>query len=563
MLALVASSGVLMAAGSASAANHDGGIAVVAMAPQVEPNWFFPVVSGAGYSAINFQVNYLMYRPLVYISSTNQIDYEKSLASSISVNALDNQFIIHLGHKYRWSNGSPVTAQDVVFTWDLIKAATGPHSPLPYGDEGSGGVPSDWSSVVAKNADTVVVTLTKSVNPVWFIHNGLSQISPVPKSVWDVYPHNMLKELRLIVAESNNPTYKGYSVVDGPFKFASYEPNGYWKFVPNPKFGGHRASISSLILEYETSDTSEFAELKEGTVNVGYLPLSMVQDKNQLSHDAISESYLFGMNFINPNFNPKAPNGAGLLFQHQYIREAMEMGIDQAGMIKTLFHGYAIPTDGPIVAEPPTAFFDAALKKPVYSFNPSAGRKLLEAHGWSLKNGVMERDGKKLQMSLLYSSGSALETSLVQLLKQDWAQEGIDVALESQPLAQLFGTMGTSNWDMAYWNSGYTYQLDYYPTAGAFFLPGGGENGGHYANSQMTRLLQATYESGSPAQVQARLDAYQAFAARTVPLLWMPWVPQGYARVPGLNVHASDIHGTVKYFNPVTNFLYANYWTLS
>jgi peptide/nickel transport system substrate-binding protein len=88
-------------------------------------------------------------------------------------------------------------------------------------------------------------------------------------------------------------------------------------------------------------------------------------------------------------------------------------------------------------------------------------------------------------------------------------------------------------------------------------------NGGDYNNPEMNQLIAATYLPGTPSQIQTRMDAYQKFGADHLPGLWMPWIPQGYARVPGFNVHSDSIHGTVKYFNPVTNFMYANYWTIS
>ena len=57
--------------------------------------------------------------------------------------------------------------------------------------------------------------------------------------------------------------------------------------------------------------------------------------------------------------------------------------------------------------------------------------------------------------------------------------------------------------------------------------------------------------------------AYETYAAQQLPVLWMPWFPQGYARVVGFSEHAQNIHGTVSTFNPVTDYLYANYWTIS
>ena len=565
----ILSAGLLAGCGAsaASSTSHpqaSGGTAVVALAPQTSPNWFFPVVSANGYTSTNFQINYLMYRPLVYINKANQIDYQKSLATSVTVSHHDTQFTITLGHKYKWSDGRPVTAQDVLFTWSLIKGASERNSPWLYGDSGSGGVPSTWKSVVAKGSETVIVTLTKSVNPAWFIHNGLSQISPVPASVWDKYPHNMIQELRFIESEANNPSYTGYRVVDGAFRISRWAPNTYWDFAPNPTFGGHHASIASLDLEYETSAANEFAQLKTGTINVGYLPPSMWSARKKLTNDVITSSYVFGMNYVEPNLNTNALDGAGPLLKKLYVRQALEMGIDQPGIVQSMYHGFGVPTDGSIAPQPATAFYDSALNTPVYHFDPAQGKALLEHHGWRLYHGVMTRKGQSLKFTLLYAAGSTTETAIVQLLKQNWSEEGIDVSLQSLPLNQLFGEMGNpSKWALAYWNAGYTYQLDYYPTGGSLFVPGAAMNGGNYDNATFNALIAATYLPGTPAQIQSRLDAYQQFGAVHLPGLWMPWIPQGYARVPGFNVHSATIHGTVKYYNPITNFLYANYWTVS
>lgn len=548
-------------------AEAHGATVVVAEAPQSAPDWFFPVLSSTGYASYNTEIIFLMYRPLIYLSPTNQVDYGRSLVSKIATNANGTVYTLTLSHKYGWSNGRPITAQDVVFTWDLIKdAATLPHVPWTYGPAGSGGVPSDWSSVTARGSNTVVITLKSPANPQWFIHNGLSQLYPVPKSVWDRYPNDPTKELTLIKNVANSPTNKLYDVVDGPFKFESMSPNQYWSLVPNPKFGGHRASIGKLVFQYETSSASEFEGLRSGTISVGYLPPSMYRSRKELPHDVMSSSYLFGMNYLVPNLSPKAPGGIGLVFSNLYVRQALEMGIDQPGIIKTLYHGAGVVTDGPIPPTPKTKFFDPVLAKVPYPFNPSAGKKLLEDHGWHETNGVMTRNGQKLAFTLIYSSGSTTETSMVELMKSDWAQEGIDVSLESEPINDVLATASQSDankWQMVYWGGGWTYQFDYYPTGGNLFKAGAGENMGGYDSPTMNTLIDATYEPGTPAQIQARMNAYQVYAARNLPVLWMPWFPMGYARVSGFNEHASNVHGTVSTFNPTTDKPLANYWTVS
>jgi peptide/nickel transport system substrate-binding protein len=554
------------AAPTAASTAKTGGTVVVALAPDSPPNWFVPIVSAAAYTEINAQIEFLMYRPLIYLNSKSQVDYSRSLASKIAVSNNGTTYTITLGHKYKWSNGTPVTAQDVVFTWDIIKDATSPHAPWTYGASGSGGVPTDWKSVVAKGKNTVVVTLTKPVNPDWFIHNGLSQLSPIPESVWNRYPTNPQKELSFIESVANSPTNPVYDVVDGPFKFQSWQADNYWSLVPNPHYGGHKASISKLTFEYETSSAEEFTALKEGDVSVGYLPPSMYADRGALTQDRLTSSYLFGMNYMVPNFSPKAPNGIGTVFSNLYVRQAMQMGINQQGIIKTLYHGSGIATDGPIPSKPPTIYIDSALNKAPYPFNPTAGKKLLEKHGWHEVNGVMTKGGKKLSFTILYASGSITETSMLELIKSDWAREGIQVSLEALPINEVLAEDSQSDankWQMIYWGAGWTYQLDYYPTGGNLFKTGAGENGGGYNSPTLDTLINDPYAPGTAAQIQSRMDAYQEFMAKNLPVLWMPWFPMGYARVIGYSVTADNVHGPVSTFNPVTDFLYANYWTVS
>lgn len=564
---LLAGCGSTSGSSSASTSTTHGGTVVDAMAPDNYPNWFFPVINAADYTEINAQVQFLMYRPLIYLNKQSQVDYSRSLAGHIAVNASGTTYTITLNPKYKWSNGQPVTAQDVVFTWQLIKeASTLKNSPWTYGAAGSGGVPSDWKSVVAQGSNTVIVTLTKPSNPDWFIHNGLSQITPVPKSVWDKYPKNPIAELKFIQSVSNSPTNKVYSVVDGPFKFDNWQPNDYWALVPNSHYGGHQASIAKLIFQYETSTASEFVSLRDGSVSVGYLPPSMWASRNKLPNDVMTSSYLFGMNYMVPNLNPAAPGGMGKVFSNLYVRQALEMGIDQSGIVKTLYHNSGVPTDGPIPSEPKTAYYDPALSKFPYPFNPAAGKKLLEDHGWSEVNGVMSKGGHKLAFTLLYAAGSDTETNMVQLIKSDWAEEGIDVTLQSMPIDSLLAETSQSDptkWQMGYWNAGWTYQLDYYPTGGDLFATNAGANYGGYNSPALDTLIQDTYNSGTSSEITQRMDTYEVYMADQLPVLWMPWFPQGYAREIGFNEHNKLVHGTVKYFNPVTDYLYANYWTVS
>lgn len=169
----------------AQGAVHPHGTVVVALPVQSSPNWYFPVYSAPDFTSTNEQIDALMYKPLLDVTKNNTINYGRSLVNHIATNQGDTVFTLHMNPAYHWSNGKPVSAQDVVFTWNIMKAASAnnPHLPFSYGGAGTGGVPTDWQSVTAVNASTVRVTLTKGVNPDWFIRNGLGQINPVPEAI--------------------------------------------------------------------------------------------------------------------------------------------------------------------------------------------------------------------------------------------------------------------------------------------------------------------------------------------------------------------------------------------
>lgn len=94
-------------------------------------------------------------------------------------------------------------------------------------------MPTDWKSVVASGAHSVVITTTKSVNPVWFEHNGISRRVPLPKKTWDRY-QNVNQELAWIKSISNAPTNSIYQLVDGPYRIQKMVSNQSWKYVANP-----------------------------------------------------------------------------------------------------------------------------------------------------------------------------------------------------------------------------------------------------------------------------------------------------------------------------------------
>ena len=530
---------------------------VFALPAQTNIPWYFPFSNGANASLYTAQLISQMFVGLTYVNSNYQLDPANQIAQKIVYNKQGTVYHVFMSHKYKWSDGQPVTSSDVLFTWQLIQALSNPKAPAPwpwYG-AGSGDVPQGIQSVVANGPYEFTVTLKQPANQEWFIYNGLGDFTPYPKQAWDKYPTNMTKEITWLGKMATNPAID--SVVDGPYKLQSAVQNQTWKLVPNPTFGGHKAT-ANIVFAYETSSTAEFAALKTGQVQVGYLPLSEFGARAELP-DHLVPGYNFGYFDIELNFHKQAPGGLGVAFDQLYVRQALEMGIDQKAIADVIYHGYMVPVYGPIPPQPKTPYLDPRLAKPLYPFNPQAGKALLEKHGWHEVGGVMTKNGTKLQFTMIYSAGDIAATEQVELVQQDWAQEGVKVTLKPEPFSTLIGLMSKPNdWQSA-GDQGITYGGSY-PSGGTLFgyvngQPGGLNNMG-WDTPEEQALIAATHKPW-PNQEQnlKHFYAYEYYTAQQLVNLWMPLNDNLNEIAPNVNVPTWSLNNT-------TGFPLMQYWSV-
>jgi peptide/nickel transport system substrate-binding protein len=434
---------------------------------------------------------------------------------------------------------------------------------------GIGGVPPATGhalikSVQAQGTDTVVFTLTGPANPVWFELNGLGQILPMPKAVWDRGSYR--EDLALQQKLYNDPTAPEFKVVSGPYKFKNMVPNEFYTFVPNEAYGGHKATVT-WIEQYETSDSAEFAALKRGQVDAGYLTPTMFssaselkgQDKKTLSIGDGS----FGWYGISLNSAPDALD-VGTAFQDLKVREALQYGIDENALGKVLYgQGLYIPSYSAIPAGFPgltKAVFGVSAIPAPYPYDPKKGREILEQDGWHLNaQGVMQKGPIELKFPALYQSGSTEWSNAAVIFQHDWAKMGVQITPEPVDFGTIMAMSDTQPGDSAKWAMAlaaqWGYEPDYYPTGAgmwnAVFNPMD-----DFKSHDLEAKIASSYLPGTAAQVQHHMYDYALATARDLPVLWMP---EPY----GVNETAYYVHGMNKYFNPVAGFTLMNYVTIS
>lgn len=520
LASVVAGTGLASAKSVHRAAPQYGGTLVYALPPQTQIPWYFPYTNAANASLYTAQMLNLMYKPLLYVDANYNIAWQHSLAQKVTYNAQGTVFHVFLKPGQKWSDGQPITSADAAFGWNVLIATDNSKvAPWPNYNAGSGNVPANVKSFATNGQYEFTITLKTPVNQQWFIYNGLGQIEILPSHVWNKYPNNITKEIAYLGKEATNPKFD--SVVDGPFQLQSAVSSQAWTLVPNPNYSGHKAYISRLIFQYEASDAAEFAALKTGQIQVGYLPAADWSARAELP-DRMVKEYGYSYFYTLMNMNPGAQGGVNKIFDNLYVRQALYMSMDNTAIAQVIYHGQAVPQNGPIPPTPKTQFLDPRLAQPIYPYNPAAAKKLLEAHGWQEINGVMTKGSQQMSFTMDYPSGDQAQLETAELLQQDWSQIGIKVNLQPEQLVTEFGLITqNSKWQMAT-GIGIIYGGSY-PSGEQLFYKDQGVDFAGWNNAKENALIDATKSpSPTPAASQATYFAYQLYTAQQLPMLWMP-----------------------------------------
>ncbi len=155
------------------------------------PNYAYPFIGPADFTVSNVSwFQYLMYRPLYWFGNTTtgavQVNEAESLASLPKMSNGNKTATITLKSGYKWSDGEPVQANDVMEFLNLFAAE--PSGEASYAKPVQGvpvTIPDLFSSVTAPNTHTIVMNFIRPVSPSWLLNNPLSEVTPLPKS-WDV-----------------------------------------------------------------------------------------------------------------------------------------------------------------------------------------------------------------------------------------------------------------------------------------------------------------------------------------------------------------------------------------
>jgi peptide/nickel transport system substrate-binding protein len=584
--ALVAACGPASGSTGAGAAGDPGNTSTVtyAMAPTTKASYAFPFVSVAqsvNYSVYNIEdFQYLMYRPLYWFGTGVNPYMNTQLSLADPPTYQGNQVTITLKPTYKWSNGTPVDADDVVFFLNMMIAES--NSPTSaWINTTPDGLPGDISNVRAVSQYVVTMDIASPFSETWFTNNELSQLTPMPLA-WDrtaAGPSNCVSDIadcnavyNYLNAQSNDIATYGTSplwqVVDGPWRVVKLDSSGNLTMLFNTRYSGPVAKghITKFVEVPFTTESAEYNVLQDPVgslaLDVGYLPTvdapvpppgaTVGSNPSTLPDYALTVVYPWEISYFPYNFNNPA---VGPIFSQLYFRKAFQELVDEEGVIAGPMHGYGKIVTGPVSDYPVTSYLSPELARAgdPWTLNIPSARDLLKSHGWGGTGAVLVctnpglaadqcgagiTAGTPLSFSLQYATGIDYIESAARELESNASLAGIQISLDPEPFNTVVGNAfnpSDTTWQLAEWG-GWTFSPNYLPTGDTLFLNGSANNAGGYNDATNNSLIAATLKARTPSAFDSAMYQWEDYLAGQLPVVYMPNSASLIETIKGLDI---------------------------
>lgn len=402
-------------------------------------------------------------------------------------------YTFHLNKNVKFSDGKPVTADDVAFTYTAMcdPSYDGPRADaveklVGYKEYKDGSATSvEGIKVVDKN--TITFTLTDVKAPaIYDFSYGIME-----KEYYNFEKGNMQKIKDLF----QKP------IGCGPYKLKQYKPGQEVVFERNDNYWRGKPKIANVIMKVTNAQTV-IQELTTGGVDIDGVA---VKPENV---DMLKKAGFLNLNIYPANnygyigWNMRLP-----MFADKNVRKALVYGFNRKGFVDAYYKGYADVCNSPI--SPVSWAYSEDIDK--YDYDPQKAEELLDAAGWKKgSDGFRYKDGKKFTIHWLTYTGSKYVDALIPLLKNDWQKIGVEVIPELMEFAALSDKVYEQQ-DFELYNMAWSLSIDPDPSGifGKTQLEKGGFNSVGWNNEESFKLMDEGLKETDQAK---RKEIYQNWA---------------------------------------------------
>jgi peptide/nickel transport system substrate-binding protein len=332
-----------------------------------------------------------------------------ALATSYEYTARDSSVLrFHLRKDARWSDGEPITAHDVAWTFRAIKDSTY-HSTSYTLMTGVDSV---------KEADPYTVDFYFGrYNPqdVFLAGHPIAPAHPFEKET----PAQMEGDERITHPEG------GRLVVAGPFFVDTREPGTLFTLARNPYFSP-KPHLDRIAVRVLAAGPAALAAFRAGEVDALSVKIDEMRELQKQPRPVTFQrmgTRLVQVIAYNPRTVPAFGDAA--------VRRALGLAIDVPGMLHTLrIDSVARVAAGPY-PDQYRDFYDAARMRPL-GHDTARARQLLDSAGWRLAPGdsVRSKDGKPLRFTLLVVGGAQRPLDIALFAQAAWKRLGVTAEIQ-------------------------------------------------------------------------------------------------------------------------------------
>lgn len=473
---------------------------------------------------INKYATGLMFLPLMELDA--DLNFEGMLADSITTEDNKN-FIVHIDDAATWSDGTPVTADDVVYTALRLASPVIGNTAMMYyvfegvGDDGFVEEGAESIDGIQKVDDKTVQFTTKEEMPITTFENSYARyLLTLPKHVIKQYSEEELSTADWF----NHP-----DVVSGPFIVTDFDVDHYISYEANKDYWKGAPKIDKLNIKI-VDGSQLYAGLQSGEIDITQQTMSDIPQEDYESVEALDNvDVVYGSPVTNQSVFIQTKNVPDVK-----VRQAMLYAIDRQQILEELLNGHGEIVDGFLSSASP--FYDDSLT-PV-SYDPEKAKALLEEAGW---------DGSQT-IRFYVNSGDSTFVNAASIIAAEWAAVGIKAEIQTVDFATLMSVAGTEDYDVLAVQ--YTYApVDPYPDV-AWLLGGEGSWTG-YSDDTLNDALTKSQLTSDPEETKELFSVVDKKVQEDVPMFSAYVISAQGAVSKRITGAAPSVYG---FFNDVQNW---------
>lgn len=473
---------------------------------------------------INKYATGLMFLPLMELDA--DLNFEGMLADSITTEDNKN-FIVHIDDAATWSDGTPVTADDVVYTALRLASPVIGNTAMMYyvfegvGDDGFVEEGAESIDGIQKVDDKTVQFTTKEEMPITTFENSYARyLLTLPKHVVEQYSEEELSTADWF----NHP-----DVVSGPFFVTDFDVDHYISYEANKDYWKGAPKIDKLNIKI-VDGSQLYAGLQSGEIDITQQTMSDIPQEDYESVEALDNvDVVYGSPVTNQSVFIQTKNVPDVK-----VRQAMLYAIDRQQILEELLNGHGEIVDGFLSSASP--FYDDSLT-PV-SYDPEKAKALLEEAGWDSSQTIR----------FYVNSGDSTFVNAASIIAAEWAAVGIKAEIQTVDFATLMSVAGTEDYDVLAVQ--YTYApVDPYPDVA--WLLGGEGSWTSYSDDTLNDALTKSQLTSDPEETKELFSVVDKKVQEDVPMFSAYVISAQGAVSKRITGAAPSVYG---FFNDVQNW---------